>query len=266
MKRSLTTCVWSASIVVVLLLSTQDARAGLRETFEAGNEAFGLGDYDRAIQSYEELVEHGVWDADVFYNLGTTYARMGRYGHAILNLERALLIDPGHEDALDNVRTVRRALARRRTAAGEDADLDPPRSFWMNVLNRVTASQVVIPFILCYVVFFGLLAARRLTSSELARLVLLIVSLVLGVAVLAGGALVFSKAAFDAEVREAIAVNEGEAVLREGPGERFRRAIEAREGDRLRVLNREGDWIHLRDSGGTEGWGHADDFGELRRE
>lgn len=265
MRRVLPVVMVSALVAAALIVSPHSARAGLRETFEAGNEAFGLGEYDRAISAYEELLDHGVWDAHVFYNLGTTYARTGKLGKAILNLERALLIDPGHEEALDNVRTVRRALARRRTAGGEDADLDPPRSFWMNVLNRVTASQVVIPFLLCYLGFFGVLSARRLTSSELARLVLLIVSLVLGVAVVAGGGLVLSKATFDAEVREAIAVSEDEATLREGPGERFSRSVEAREGDRLRVLDREGDWIHLRDSAGTEGWGHADDFGELRR-
>lgn len=255
----------SAIAAAALIVSPQDASAGLRETFEAGNEAFGLGEYDRAISAYEELLDHGVWDADVFYNLGTTYARTGRLGRAILNLERALLIDPGHEEALDNVRTVRRALARRRTAGGEDADLDPPRSFWMNVLNRLTPAQVVVPFLMCYLGFFGVLVARRLTSSELARLVLLIVTLVLGVAMAVGGGLVLSKATFDGEVREAIVVSEGEANLREGPGERFTLAVEAREGDRLRVLDREGDWLHMRDSAGTEGWGHVDEFGELSR-
>jgi tetratricopeptide (TPR) repeat protein len=241
-----------------------EAGAGLRETFEAGNEAFGLGRFDEAIAAYEELVDHGVWDADVFFNLGTAYARSGRLGPAILNLERALVLDPGHDEARDNVRIVRRALARRRTQAGEDADLDPPRSFWLSLLDRVTAAQVGIPFLLCYVALFGVLAARRLTRRELARLGLAIAAVVLGGATIVGGGLVGSKAYFDAEVREAIAIGDGEVVLREGPGERFTRAVTTHEGDRLRVLGREGEWLLLRDRAGREGWGAGGDFGELR--
>jgi len=253
-------------IAVFMILSIAGtAWAGLQETFERGNEAFAMGNYDEAVSAYEELVELGVWDADVFYNLGTTYARMGRLGEAILNLERALIIDPGHDEALDNLRTVRRALARRRTEAGEDADLDPPRSFWMNLLNRITPGQVAVPFIICYVALFVILGARRLTERELSRLVLLIVALILGAAVVVGGGLVMSKAVFDEEVHEAIAVREGEARLREGPGDRFRGSVTAYEGDRLRVIDHEGGWLHLRDSSGQEGWGRVEDFGELRR-
>ena len=110
----------AAFSIAAVVLAPLVVWSGLRETFEEGNEAFGLGNYDEAIRSYEELVELGVWDVDVLYNLGTAYARTRSYGPAILNLERALLIDPGHEEALDNLRTVRQALARRRTSEGED--------------------------------------------------------------------------------------------------------------------------------------------------
>lgn len=248
----------------LIVAAAPAAHAGLRETFEAGNEAFGLGRFDEAIRDYEQLVELGVWDADVFYNLGTAYARTGRLGPAILNLERALTVEPGHAEARDNLRTVRRALARRRTQAGEDADLDPPRSFWLSVLDRATPAQVAFPFLLCYVGLFGALAARRLTRHELARLVLVIASVLLAGVVAAGGALLGSKAYFDAEVREAIAVGEHEITLHEGPGERFTQASTVHEGDRLRVLTREGEWLLLRDRAGREGWGQDGDFGELR--
>jgi tetratricopeptide (TPR) repeat protein len=239
--------------------------AGLRETFEAGNEAFWSGDFEGAARSYEQLVELGVWDADVFHNLGTAYARQGQLGRAILNLERALLIQPGHEDARENLATVRRVLARQRTAEGQDADIEPPRSFWMNTLQRVTSAQVVIPFLICWVGLFVLLGARRLTKSEVARLALLIVALIFGIGAGISGTMVFGKASYDSEVCEAIAITTARATLREGPGERFGRAFDAGTGDRLRVLDREGEWIHLRDREGREGWGRSSDFGELRQ-
>lgn len=252
-------------VVSFVVMSSRTAEAGLRETFDAGNEAFWSGDFEQAIESYESLVELGVWDVDVFYNMGTAYARQGELGRAILNFERALLIDPSHEDARENLASVRRLLARQRTAEGRDADIEPPRSFWMNLLNRVTTAQVVIPFLICWAGLFIVLGARRLTKSEVARLALLIVALLFAVGAVISGSLVFGKASYDSEVHEAIACGDESAVLREGPGDRFRRAFDVETGARLRVIDLEGEWLHLRDSQGREGWGRTSEFGELRQ-
>ena len=249
----------------VVLLPVAAYAEDLNGTFQQGNESFWSGSFDGAIGHYERLVELGVWDAELFYNLGTAYARQGRFGPAILNFERALILSPGHVDARHNLGTVRRILARHRNAAGQDADLDPPRSFWLNLLARVTASQVGIPFLLCWLVLFAVLAWRRLSAGELTRLVLMIAALLLAGVSLVSGSLLLGKALYDSRVREGIAVRQNRAVLREGPAERFGRAHEAIEGDRLRLLDREGDWLHLRDSQGREGWGRRSDFGELRR-
>ena len=250
-----------ALIACPLSASAED----LAGTFRQGNEAFWSGSFGDSVGSYEQLVEHGVWDAEVFYNLGTAYARQGRFGPAILNFERALILSPGHVDARHNLGTVRRILARQRNDAGQDADLDPPRSFWLNLLARVTAAQVGIPFLLCWLGLFAVLAWRRLSAGELTRLVLMIAALLLAGVALVSGSLLAGKALYDSRVREAIAVRQSRAVLREGPAERFGRACEAIEGDRLRLLDREGEWLHLRDTQGREGWGRRQDFGELRR-
>jgi tetratricopeptide (TPR) repeat protein len=253
-------------VAVALALWPSAARAeDLERIFRQGNEAIWSGHLDEAVRQYESLIELGVWDGDVFYNLGTAYARQGRFGPAILNLERALVLAPGDADARHNLQTVRRVYARQRTAAGEDADLAPPRSFWLNLLDRVTPGLVGISFLACWIGLFVVLGWRRVSAGELTRSVLLISALVLGGSALVSGSLLLSKVVYDTEVREAIAVREGRATLHAGPGERFDPAFEASEGDRLRVLDREGDWLHLRDPGGHEGWGLRRDFGELRR-
>lgn len=257
---SSTLCFFILFLGVVL-----SAEAGVRETFEAANEAFWSGEYERAIQAYEEIIELGVWDKDVFYNLGTAYGTVGSHGKAILNLERTLLLDPGNEDARENLRIVRSTLARQRTAQGVDADIDPPQSFWMQVVRRVTHNQATILFLLCYVAFFIALSVRRLLKGEIVRIVLLVLIVLIGIGGLTGGTLLLSKSFFQTDLQEAIAVSSGTTHLRAGPGERFERGTSVFEGDRLRIVDRTQGWIHLRDNEGNEGWGQADDFGELRR-
>jgi tetratricopeptide (TPR) repeat protein len=254
----------SVAVALVLFAFVGTASAGLQETFRRANEAYWSGDFQGATEGYEELIGLGVRDPDLFYNLGSAYARLDRYGPSIVNFERALRLAPGHVDARHNLGAVRRALARQRTRRGEDADLDPPRSFWLNLLGRVSQAQVGIPFLVCWVALFAVLAFRRSTRRELLRLVLLVLAPLLAAAALVLGTLFLSKAYYDANVQEAIIVASDRVTVREGPGERFGSAHSLREGDRVRVLDDERTWILVRDSEGREGWGSRDDFGLLR--
>ena len=52
-------------------------------------------DYASAIQIYEALLKEGE-AAEVYYNLGNSYYKTGDIAKAILNYERALLIQPGN--------------------------------------------------------------------------------------------------------------------------------------------------------------------------
>jgi len=86
----------------------------------------------------------------------------------------------------------------------------------------------------------------------------------LALAALTTGVLFASKAYYDTSVQEAIAVHGNRAPVREGPADRFRRSFVVVEGDRVRVLDEERGWIHIRDAEGHEGWGETTDFGLLR--
>ncbi|MDQ3037282.1 MAG: tetratricopeptide repeat protein, partial [Myxococcota bacterium] len=93
---------------LVLALATGSARADtLEDVFRAGNDAYFSGEYAAATERYEHLVDLGVRDADVFYNLGMAYARQGRHGRAIAAFERSLRVRSGDAEAS-------RALERSR--------------------------------------------------------------------------------------------------------------------------------------------------------
>ena len=72
--------------------------------------AFNEGEYEVAIEMYEELLGKGEANADVYYNLGNAYYRLDSMARAILSYERALLLQPGDEDARFNLQ-----LARSKT-------------------------------------------------------------------------------------------------------------------------------------------------------
>ena len=75
--------------------------------FAKANQEFAAGDFNAAIEDYEALVRSGQDSPNVFYNLGNAYFRQNNFGRAVLNFERALVLDPHHPEAQANLRVAR---------------------------------------------------------------------------------------------------------------------------------------------------------------
>jgi hypothetical protein len=62
--------------------------------FAQGNAAYASGAMEDAVGSYGRLVDSGVENASLFYNLGNAYYHLGDLGRAVLNYERATGLEP----------------------------------------------------------------------------------------------------------------------------------------------------------------------------
>ena len=96
-----------------------------------GDSAYVKNDYASAIQIYEALLKEGE-AAEVYYNLGNSYYKTGDIAKAILNYERALLIQPGNADIRANLE-----IARAKTI---DKVIPVPEVFFV-ILANVFAFQ-----------------------------------------------------------------------------------------------------------------------------
>lgn len=69
--------------------------------------AYNNGDFDEAIKILEKEKDaqklKGLESADLYYNLGNAYFRNKDIAHAMLNYERALLLNPGDRDTKHNI-------------------------------------------------------------------------------------------------------------------------------------------------------------------
>lgn len=76
----------------------------------AADSAYVKGDYKAAIEIYESLAANNGESADVYYNLGNAYYKSENIAKAVLNYERAILLNPDDEDIRFNLE-----LARSKT-------------------------------------------------------------------------------------------------------------------------------------------------------
>jgi tetratricopeptide (TPR) repeat protein len=238
------------------------ARADRRdEAWRRGNEAYLHGDYAAAIAAYQELDLQGVVSADLYFNLGDAYYRQGNLGRAIWSFERAVALDPDDDDARYNLVQARKAADRRAHDKIEGADHDP---LWMRVVTWLSPATETWLFVAVYLTFFAALAARLLRgrrASEHARALLGAAAAILGVVALLSGALLAGRARLD---RLPFGVVLPDAVaVKEGADTNYRTSFELHAGLRVRLLERDQDWLRIRLPNGLEGWVREQDIGRL---
>jgi tetratricopeptide (TPR) repeat protein len=248
------------ALFLALILGTLSRLAHadtLDEAWKRGNEAHLRGDYAAAAAAYEQLDKQQVVSADLYYNLGVTYFRLGRLGRASWAFERALVVAPDDEDARFNL-TQSRKLADQR--AHDKLEGSEREALWIRVVTYVSPSTVVWFFCGLYLGCFALIFARRRMAED-SRVAVTTGAAILGMGALLAGLLVLGRMNLD-RIPFAVVLPDTVAV-KEGADNNFRTSFEVHSGLRVRVLERDQDWLRVRLANGLEGFVRAEDIGLL---
>ena len=71
----------------------------LESWFELGLKQASLGDLEKAIASWDKVLEFNPELAEVWHNRGSALGRMGKYEESVISFDRALEIEPSHYQA-----------------------------------------------------------------------------------------------------------------------------------------------------------------------
>lgn len=107
--------------------------------------AYIRNDFTTAIQIYEMILRTGE-SADIYYNLGNSYYKIGDIAKAILNYERALILKPANKDIRSNLE-----IARAKTV---DKVTDVPELFIITWLKSITNSMGIQSWAIIAISFF----------------------------------------------------------------------------------------------------------------
>lgn len=141
---------------ILLFLLSSISMWGKAETKSDADALYKAEKYTEAVEAYESLLKsHDGVSAPLYYNLGNAYYKLDNMPLAILNYERALLLEPGDGDIRANL-----ALARGKTV---DKVTPPSEMFfvtwWRNLCNSMSSYAWSVFAIVCFVLMLcGILA------------------------------------------------------------------------------------------------------------
>src|SRR5204863_6797414 len=133
--------------------------------FTKANQENAQDHFTKAISGYEALVRAGQCSANLFYDLGNAYFRVGDFGHAVLNYERALALERHHPEAMANLQ-----IARDEAHALELQQSWPERYFQFASISQYSIAGAIV-FWLAMFAMVMLFFARRRSATLIAMLV-----------------------------------------------------------------------------------------------
>ncbi len=133
---------------VVMLADTLYIPSSSVISKQSADSAYINNDFVGAAELYELLLMDGE-SSDVYYNLGNSYYKSNEIARAILNYERALLLDPGNADIRFNLEMAR--------AKAIDKVEETPEIFFVSWTKSLINMQSADNWGVCAIVFFIIL-------------------------------------------------------------------------------------------------------------
>lgn len=214
-----------------------------------GDSAYIRNDFASAIQIYEALLKKGE-AADIYYNLGNSYYKADDIAKAILNYERALLLQPGNADYRANLEVARGKTLDKMEAA--------PEIFFVTWIKSLVNSMSVNAWSVCGIVCFLLLIASIYFFVFSKQIIWKKVGFIAGILFLI---LVILSNVFAAEQKDRL-LNRNKAIVmspsvtvRSTPSEGGTSLFVLHEGSKVNLKDSSmKDWKEIRLDDGKVGW------------
>ncbi len=248
MKKTVITCI---SIFFVSIISGQN----LDTLMVKANNLFTQNNFQEAIDVYELILENGFESSELYYNLGNAYYKQNVIAKAILNYERALILNPNDQDIQYNLELTNRLVV-------DKIEILPTfflKSWIVNVKNTFSSDNwaltSIITFILTLVFISLFLYSRSYTFKKFSfwlSFLFIIITVI---------SIIFSYQQKQGKLSNDKAIIISPTVtIKSSPDISGTDLFVIHEGTKVTLDDKISDWNEIRLSDGSVGWIKSDDF------
>lgn len=234
-------------IVLFLLFSfSLHAEESVQSFFYEGNRLYGEGEYQRAIDVYEAIVQKGGATAALYYNLGNSYYKLDQKGKALLFYKRALKLNPRDQELYYNIRLVKAQLKDKVVPKPENRFA---RTYWELVGQWSLTDWSLFCLILYLIIFVLALIHLFFRSFRKVSFRVLITFISIGILLL----ICWSGKYYRESLTEAIILS-AEVQAHYGPSEKDAVAFTLHEGTECLILESDQEWAQIQLADGKIAW------------
>lgn len=164
--------------LVAPLLAVFSAKAEKSDisALEIADVAYNSGDYSRAVEIYDSVMQREGTSASALFNLGNAYYKTGDMGRARICYERARRLAPRNKEILNNLAYLTSKVDDANVAmAGKDKErvTQDAESFWHTVHNTIavesTSDSWALLAVMAFVLLIGAVALYIFSRNVAAR-------------------------------------------------------------------------------------------------
>lgn len=219
------------------------------EVMMMANQDYEAGRFEQAIAGYEAIIEAGIHNSDIYYNLGNAYFKQGDLGWAILNYRRAQYLDPRDGDIANNLNVARTQTIDQLEVSGEGiwSNLIQIAEEWLT-LNEAALLALILWFGICFFAVPAILLPR-LRHLWLSIIAVLAFFLVIGLVSIANR--FYTERWYPPAV-----IIAPEVEVTSGPGDSTQYLTEftLHAGAEVQILESRPDWQRITLPGDLQGW------------
>lgn len=225
--------------------------------FYAGNALYEKRDYAKAVDTYHEILEQGVENARLYYNMGNAFFKMGKLGYAILNYEKSKRLDPGDSDLRSNLEYARSLVEGSVYYGGR-------RNFIVKLIGRpfrdlgLNKMFLMAAFLYIVVVLMAFANTYSPGFAKKTRLIFFVVS-----AVFLWSLAIFAVRYYHQQVLRAGIVVQKSIECKYEPVENSANYYRLNEGDKVLILGARNGWCEIRRADGKSAWVKKDTVQEI---
>ena len=243
---------------IALLFSLMIFSQTPNELFSKANNLYQNGDYTGAIELYTSIENDDLVSDDLFFNLGNCYYKLNKVAPSIYYYEKALKINPIHEDAAFNL-----SFAKRMTI---DVIEDLPKTllqrFSINVIQKLTFDTWALIAVIASFLASFLFLLYHFSFSSKKKLFYFNTTIAAVIVLLISVSFAFQNYKTVQNNRSAI-IFTSKVEIKNSPSTSSEEVFELHEGTKVLILDELDNWKKIKIADGKIGWIYEDDLKEI---
>ena len=237
-------------LLVVTCIMANDAKAQKpEELLIKANTLYNESAYDSAAAVYESIINKGYSSSTLFYNLGNTYYKIGKYPLAIYYYEKSLKLDPKNEDTKHNIEIAQAFISDKIESVPEFF----VKTWWKNISNSFsinTWSVITLVFfgIMLICLFFYFTAKTRILKKSM-----FFVGIALIATTICSFSITIKKSNYIKSQNEGIIVTPT-ITVKSSPSSSSVDLFVLHEGSKVKILDHTDNWDKIKIANGSIGW------------